>query len=166
MLLNGAPLISYPLHAMGEALGGAVIVAKADSELPSLPGVEVWIEPDHPRHPLAGLVHAHPHSQGRPVLVCACDLPLVSADLITGLAAAADAGAMAVVAQAGRRIQPLLGCQSAPSAALAGGLAAERDSGPGRGGGARGPASRCRQTPPLLFRMSIRPRISSRRGCF
>src|SRR5438477_12761169 len=52
--LHGRPLISYPLAAMREALGDIAIVAKADTELPSLPGVTVWIEPDVPRHPLVG----------------------------------------------------------------------------------------------------------------
>ena len=41
---------------MRAALGEVVIVAKADTELPSLPGVTVWIEPDEPQHPLIGII--------------------------------------------------------------------------------------------------------------
>src|SRR6202035_425126 len=83
--LNGQPLIAYPLRAVQEALGAAVVVAKADSELPALPGVEVWTEPPEPRHPLTGIVHALGLAEGRSVLVCAGDLPLVPAELIRQL---------------------------------------------------------------------------------
>src|SRR5437588_1620444 len=84
--LQRRPLISYPLRALRQALGKAVIVAKMDSELPPLPGVEVWIEPDLPRHPLTGLVHALSLAGGSPIVVCACDLPLVSPALIAQIA--------------------------------------------------------------------------------
>ena len=106
--LNGRPLISYPVQAVQGALGGAVVVAKADTELSGLPGVEVWVEPDAPRHPLTGLVHALERAGGRPVLVCACDLPLVTSELISEIAAAGEPGAAAVVARADGRLQPLL----------------------------------------------------------
>jgi molybdopterin-guanine dinucleotide biosynthesis protein A len=126
--LNGRPLISYPLGAVRAALGSAVVVAKADSELPSLPQVEVWIEPDQPRHPLTGLVHALGLAQGRPVLVCACDLPLVNPELIRQIAAADPGHGAAVVARAGDRIQPLLGCYQPRALAP---LAAALGRGPG-----------------------------------
>jgi len=80
--LNGRPLISYPLEAMWRALGQVAIVAKIDTELPSVAGVTVWIEPDEPRHPLLGVVHALGLADGRPVLVCPVDLPFVSPGLI------------------------------------------------------------------------------------
>jgi molybdopterin-guanine dinucleotide biosynthesis protein A len=108
--LNGRPLISYPLGAVQEALGNAVVVAKADTDLPSLPGVEVWIEPPEPRHPLAGIVHALGSAGGRPVLVCACDLPLVQAGLVREIAAAEPEDALVVMACAEGRPQPLLAC--------------------------------------------------------
>ena len=106
--LNGLPLITYPLRAVQEALGGAVIVAKADSDLPSLPGVEVWMEPPEPRHPLVGIVHALGLAEGRPVMVCACDLPLVTQDLVRQIAAADPGDGLAVVACAAGPLQPLL----------------------------------------------------------
>ena len=55
------------------------MVCKADTELPELPGTERWEEPDEPRHPLTGIVHAL-ESAGGPVLVCAADMPFVTAD--------------------------------------------------------------------------------------
>jgi molybdopterin-guanine dinucleotide biosynthesis protein A len=106
--LNGRPLITYPLRAVQEALGSAVIVAKADTELPSLPGVEVWMEPPEPRHPLTGVIHALGLAEGRPVLICACDLPLVPADLVRQIAGADPGEALAVVASSEGRLQPLL----------------------------------------------------------
>lgn len=108
--LRGRPLISYPLQALRQAVGNAVIVAKMDSELPPLPGIEVWIEPDLPRHPLTGLVHALSLAGGAPIVVCACDLPLVSPALIQEVASADPGGAPAVIASSEGRPQPLLGC--------------------------------------------------------
>jgi molybdopterin-guanine dinucleotide biosynthesis protein A len=107
--LNGRPLISYATEAIRAALNTVIVVAKADSELPSLPGVELWIEPNEPRHPLTGLVHALEQAEGRPVLVCACDLPLVSDQLIRAIADARPERGMAVVARAEGRLHPLLG---------------------------------------------------------
>jgi molybdopterin-guanine dinucleotide biosynthesis protein A len=108
--LNGRPLISYPLDALGRVLGSVAVVAKRDSELPALAGVTIWIEPDEPRHPLAGIVHALRCAQGRPVLVCAVDLPLVGETLVRSITSAAAGSARAVVASAGGRLQPALGC--------------------------------------------------------
>jgi molybdopterin-guanine dinucleotide biosynthesis protein A len=106
--LNGRPLITYPLKAVQAALGMAVIVAKPDSELPSLPGVEVWMEPAEPRHPLTGIVHALRVAEGRPVIACACDLPLVPPGLIRRLRGVEAAPALVVAASHNGQIQPLL----------------------------------------------------------
>src|SRR5205807_1244140 len=88
--LDGRPLISYPLEAMWRALGNVAIVAKIDTELPSVAGVTVWIEPDEPRHPLVGVVHALGLAEGRPLVVCPVDLPFVSSGLIRKLAEGAS----------------------------------------------------------------------------
>ena len=40
--------------------------------------IPVWIEPAEPAHPLVGIVHALAPRGGRPVLVCAADLPFVT----------------------------------------------------------------------------------------
>jgi molybdopterin-guanine dinucleotide biosynthesis protein A len=106
--LHGRPLISYPLEAMWRGLGQAVVIAKPDTELPSLPGVTVWLEPDTPRHPLVGIMHALEMAEGRPVVVCAADLPFVTPSLVRHLARGAR-GACAVIASSGDLSQPLLG---------------------------------------------------------
>jgi molybdopterin-guanine dinucleotide biosynthesis protein A len=108
--LNGRPLISYPCEALLQAVGEVVILAKADTELPSLPGVTVWVEPEVPRHPLIGVMHAIGMAEGRPVVVCALDLPFVTPQLLRRLATADPGSAPAVIAAAAGRTQPLLGC--------------------------------------------------------
>jgi molybdenum cofactor guanylyltransferase len=123
--LNRRPLISYPMEAVWRALGHVTIVAKIDTELPSMPGAEIWIEPEEPRHPLIGIVHAISLAEGRPVVICASDMPLVTPDLIGRIACADPGNAPAVVASARGEIQPLLGCYQ-PSA-LAPLSAAARD---------------------------------------
>ena len=127
--LHRRALISYPLEAVWRALGNVTIVAKIDTELPSLPGVAVWVEPQEPRHPLTGIAHALGMSDGRPVLVCAADMPLVSPELIAAIAHADPGEAPAVVASSGGALQPLLGCyqpaalEPLTSANAAGGIA-------------------------------------------
>jgi molybdopterin-guanine dinucleotide biosynthesis protein A len=113
--LSGRPLISYPLEALAAALRDVAIIAKPDTELPSLPGVTVWIEPQSPQHPLVGIVESLALAAGRPVLVCAADLPFVSSELIGSLARCDPQGAPAVIAARCGAIQPLLGCYQ-PSA--------------------------------------------------
>src|SRR5579859_7302314 len=108
--LGGRPLISYPVDAVWRGVGNVAVVAKFASELPPLPGLTVWIEPDEPRHPLVGVVHALELSAGRPVVVCAADLPFVTPDLVRDLAQADPGGAPAVVAGAKGGLQPLLAC--------------------------------------------------------
>jgi molybdopterin-guanine dinucleotide biosynthesis protein A len=106
--LHGRPLLAYPLDVLRAALGEAVVVAKHDSELPELPGVTVWREPDQPRHPLTGIVHALRAADGRAVLVAAGDLPFLTAPLVTRLATEPAGDAPALVPHAGGRLQPLL----------------------------------------------------------
>jgi molybdopterin-guanine dinucleotide biosynthesis protein A len=108
--LHGRPLISYPLEALWRALGSVAIVAKIDTELPSVAGVTVWVEPDEPRHPLLGIVHALGLAEGRPVLVCPVDLPFVTSGLIRRIAETDPGAASAVIAGRGAETQPLLGC--------------------------------------------------------
>ncbi len=116
--LGGRPLIEHPLLALRQALGAAAVIAKPDVLLPPLPGVTVWIEPAEPRHPLVGIVEALALAEGRAVLVCPADLPFVTPILIDRLARADPAGAPAVIATAGGRTQPLLGCYQPAAAAL------------------------------------------------
>jgi len=108
--LNGRPLISYPLEAVRQALGQVAILAKADTKLPYVSGVTVWIEPEPRRHPLVGITQALALADGRPVVVCGADLPFVTAKLVRRLAKANPGRAPAVVACAQGTMQPLLGC--------------------------------------------------------
>ena len=108
--LAGQPLISYPLAAVQTALGDVAVIAKADTELPSMPGVMVWVEPDAPQHPVVGILQALALAEGRPVVICAVDLPFVTPELIYRLATADLGRSPAVVACSGTDVQPLLGC--------------------------------------------------------
>ena len=108
--LAGKHLITYPLEAVRTALSDVAVVAKADTQLPSLPGVTVWVEPDSPRHPVMGIIQALAVAEGRSVVVCAVDLPFVTPELIYRLATADLGRSPAVVACRGDDVQPLLGC--------------------------------------------------------
>ncbi len=105
--LAGRPLLAWPLEAMRAVLEEVVVVAKASTPLPAL-DVETWREPDEPLHPRAGLVHALERADGRAILACAGDLPLVTPALVQRLAEADGGGAPAVVPRAAGRLQPLL----------------------------------------------------------
>ncbi len=107
--LRGRPLIDYPLQAMGAVTGDLAVVAKADTALPELTGAELWIEPARPRHPLVGIVHALHQARGRPILVCAADMPLITPDALRALAQADPGSAPAVIALADGGLQPQLG---------------------------------------------------------
>jgi molybdopterin-guanine dinucleotide biosynthesis protein A len=120
--LAGRPLIAYPLAAMSAVVRDLTIVAKVDTVLPAageLGAVRVVREPSEPRHPLVGIVHALRAAAGRPVLVCAADLPFLTADVLRELAQADPCGAPAVIAAgAGGALQPLLGCYRPEAAPL------------------------------------------------
>jgi molybdenum cofactor guanylyltransferase len=118
VVLHGQPLIEYPLSALRLALPDVAVIAKSDVELPPLPGVMVWIEPDEPHNPLFGIVEALALAGGRPVLTCPADLPFVTPTLLIALSQTLPEGAPAVVASCGGELQPLLGCYQARSAEL------------------------------------------------
>lgn len=94
--LAGQPLVLYPVHTLQQVCEQVVVVAKQDTALPQLAGeAEVWIEPDEPRHPLAGVVHALRVASARRIVVLACDMPLVHSDLLRSLLEAGnDMGAV------------------------------------------------------------------------
>jgi molybdopterin-guanine dinucleotide biosynthesis protein A len=103
--LGGRPLVAWPLEALRAVLDDVVVVAKASTPLPPL-DVPVWVEPAEPSHPRAGIVHALERAAGRPVLICAADLPLVTPVLVRTIAHAE--GRSVVVPRAAGRLQPLL----------------------------------------------------------
>ncbi|CAB5030475.1 unannotated protein [freshwater metagenome] len=107
--LDGQALISYPLAAALGALGSVAIVAKDGVELPQLDQrVELWIEPDEPRHPVVGVIEALRRARGSAVVVIACDLPLLTSEVVALIAGADAEGSVAVLASAAGRPQPLL----------------------------------------------------------
>jgi molybdopterin-guanine dinucleotide biosynthesis protein A len=101
----GRPLLLWPVDALRSVLDEVVVVAKRDTVLPPLE-IPVWIEPDEPRHPLAGIVHALREAGGRAIVACAGDMPDVDPAVVRELIAAPSAPA--VVPRAGARLQPLL----------------------------------------------------------
>ena len=125
--LAGRPLICWPLAVLQAALADVAVVAKRDTPLPPLPcGVQVWHEPDEPRHPLTGILEALRRAQPRAVLVCAVDMPLLDAAAVRLLVGAAAGPGGVALATADGRLQPLLGRYEAVAfAALA--AAAEAD---------------------------------------
>lgn len=107
VVVHGRAMIEWPLEALGAVCDRLVVVCKAGTELPSLPaGVQRWDEPDSPRHPLTGIVHALERAGG-PVLVCAADMPFVTAATLRAVADGRG-DAVAAVGRAGGRLQPLL----------------------------------------------------------
>lgn len=107
-MLGGRPLASYPAQALAGVCERVAVVCKRGTSLPQLPGTERWDEPDEPRHPLAGIVHAL-GTAGGPVLVCAADMPFVTGDACRTLLGAAAGASPAVVATAGGVLQPTFG---------------------------------------------------------
>ena len=91
-LLGGRPLAPTRPRRWARSASAWRWSASADTELPDLPGTERWDEPDEPRHPLTGIVHALA-TAGGPVLVCAADMPFVTADACRTLLQAAATGA-------------------------------------------------------------------------
>src|SRR3954463_162362 len=117
--LEGRPLALYPLEALHEVCDQVAVVAKRDTLLPPLGGLaQLWIEPDTPRHPLTGVVHALRLAAGRAILVVAVDLPLIDAATLRAIAATDPGGAVAVVPRVHGRLQPL--CALYTPRALAG----------------------------------------------
>ena len=108
--LQGEPLMCYPLHALAQVVKKVAILAKSSTRLPPVSGVTVWIEPERPSHPLVGITQALALAGGRPVLVCAADLPFVTPELIRRIAQADPGRSPAVVACARGTMNPLLAC--------------------------------------------------------
>jgi molybdenum cofactor guanylyltransferase len=109
--LAGRPLASYAAEALAGACDRVAVVCKRDTELPDLgEQVERWDEPDSPRHPVTGIVHALERAEG-PVLVCATDMPFVTQDACRTLlqAAGTAGGSAAVVAAAAGVLEPVFG---------------------------------------------------------
>jgi molybdopterin-guanine dinucleotide biosynthesis protein A len=106
--LEGRPLVHYPVNVLRAVLDEVAIVAKPSTVLPGLDvEVAIWLEPEEPRHPLAGVVHALRCARGQPVVVVAGDMPFVTRGLVAALSRERSRGAPAVVPRAGGRLRPL-----------------------------------------------------------
>jgi len=93
--LAGVPLIGHAVEAFRQAGLEPFIVTRGDRPSP-LEGVEAVIEPDGPRHPLAGVAAAIRHAGGRDVIVLACDMPLLPPGLLAWLAGLPQGAAVPV----------------------------------------------------------------------
>lgn len=91
---SGIRLIDHVIATMSLVVTEIVVCGNG-------PGLSVPVIPDRRSGigPLAGLESALVHGDGRPVLVCAVDLPLVSAELLRRLIDPPISGAGARVAQ-------------------------------------------------------------------
>lgn len=107
--LEGRALADYPLAALRTAgVLDLALVVKRDTAMPAVgPDVAIWVEPDEPRHPLTGLVHALRCAGGRAVLACAADLPLLDGPTLRRIESALRRRDTAVVPRVDGRLQPL-----------------------------------------------------------
>ena len=65
--LEGRPLVHYPLSVLRAVLDEVAVVAKQRHGAAGLDASSpIWLEPDEPRHPLAGIVHALRWRAGSP----------------------------------------------------------------------------------------------------
>jgi molybdopterin-guanine dinucleotide biosynthesis protein A len=83
--LAGRPLLAWPLAAAAAAGLAAAVVAKPSTRLPPGLGVPVWLEPETPVHPLAGIVCALEREPE--ILVLGADMPFVTPAILRALAA-------------------------------------------------------------------------------
>lgn len=104
VLLDGTPLLAHATRAATQAGLRPVVVAKRTSELPPVPDLERWDEPDDPVHPLAGVAAALRRADA-PVVVLPVDLPRVPGGLLRVLAERPEP---LVVVEAAGRVHPLL----------------------------------------------------------
>jgi molybdopterin-guanine dinucleotide biosynthesis protein A len=110
--LGERPLAAYPAAALATVCERVALVCKPDTRVPDPWEWEVWDgEPAEPRHPAAGIAYAVERA-GEAVLVCAADMPFVTAEHCALLAAAWEGEPVAVVATAGGALQPVLGVYS------------------------------------------------------
>jgi molybdopterin-guanine dinucleotide biosynthesis protein A len=111
-LLVDRPLAAYPATALAEVCERVALVCKPGTVVPDGWAWELWDgEPDEPRHPAAGIAYALERA-GEPVLVCAADMPFVTAGECRRLIAAYEMADVAVVAASGSNLQPMLGIYS------------------------------------------------------
>lgn len=120
--LCGRPLVSFPVEAFRAAGLEVTVLAKAGVDI--LVEVDVINEPQTPLHPLLGIVTAL-ESIEQSIVVCACDMPFVTPELIKWIAGRSESPV--VVPQVAGRLQPMFGRYSPDATpALRDALDAER----------------------------------------
>jgi molybdopterin-guanine dinucleotide biosynthesis protein A len=100
--LGGVTLGERALRSLRGAGLETVWVAKEGDPLPDSDAL-VWTESRSERHPLVGILEALDRARG-PVVVCACDMPFVTAELVAHIAGLSGTA----VPEAGGRLHPLL----------------------------------------------------------
>jgi molybdopterin-guanine dinucleotide biosynthesis protein A len=83
--LAGSTLAARAVASLRAAGLEPFVVTKRDRPV-DVEGARVVIEPDLPRHPLAGVATAIREAGQRPVVVLACDLPLLPVEYLAWLA--------------------------------------------------------------------------------
>jgi len=97
-----APFIEHVLATMSLVIDEVVVCGGSYAgPVPVLP------DPVDQAGPLAGLLAALDHADGRPVVVVPTDMPLVSVELVKRLSEPRLAGSRARLARSGDQIQPL-----------------------------------------------------------
>jgi molybdopterin-guanine dinucleotide biosynthesis protein A len=115
-MLGGRPLVAFAAEALGAVCGTVAVVCKPGSAIPAGGPWELWDdEPLTPRHPAAGIVHALDRARAQ-VLVCAADMPFVTAAECRRLTKAMNGELQAVVAAADGELQPVFGVYPANAA--------------------------------------------------
>jgi molybdopterin-guanine dinucleotide biosynthesis protein A len=100
--LGGVTLGERALRSLQGAGLETVWVAKEGDPVPESDAL-VWTESRSERHPLAGILESLDRAHG-PVVVCACDMPFVTAELVAHIAGLSGTA----VPEAGGRLHPLL----------------------------------------------------------
>ena len=95
--LAGRPLISHVIAAARDAGLSPIVVAKPGSVLPPL-DCSLIAEPADPTHPLVGVIAALEHCRA-PIVVLACDMPLLPPAMIGFLASLSAPFAMPIEPQ-------------------------------------------------------------------
>jgi molybdopterin-guanine dinucleotide biosynthesis protein A len=103
LTLDGMSLIERVAAAFRSAGIEPFVVTRSDRDA-GLDGMRTVVEPDGPRHPLAGIAMALRAAGGLPVVVVACDMPLVTPRLLRALA---DRPGGTLVPAPGGKAQPL-----------------------------------------------------------
>lgn len=101
---NSGTLLSHTIDVLESVAAKVFVVGLPQSQTL---GTEVITDEFPGRGPLAGIHAALKHTETDWIFVLAVDLPLVSSELVSFIAASGEAGALAVVPRVGNHLQPL-----------------------------------------------------------